>query len=284
MREKLTFIQTLALDAGDIMLQHWKRKIATFQKADLTIVTEVDLKISSMVVSRVREQWPGYGLLTEETCQAFGGESQGFIVDELDGTHAYANRRPGFTFQAAYYDSDNHAQIGVIYDPLRRLMLYAVRGEGVFLETDGHRSRLTPCFHAQWEKLRFANHRQFSSDTYRKLYARLGLSSEQIVSTGSIGSKVIDFVLGRVDALVSLNRHVGAWDWAPGKVILEELGFVVSHLGGEELQIEVPHPATPFGYLVCPRQHEQRLRSELRWITDRLAPQTRPATEFVLSA
>jgi fructose-1,6-bisphosphatase/inositol monophosphatase family enzyme len=107
------------------------------------------------------------------------------------------------------------------------------------------------------------------------MYDRLGVAPDRIVPTGSIGSKGIAFAAGEVDALVSLHPHVGPWDWAPGKVILEEIGFQVSHLTGQPLTLG--GDALAAGYLVCPREHEARFVQGLGWLHDRLRRRSRSA-------
>lgn len=242
-----------------------------YHKADLSPVTAVDLEISRLVCQRVSEQFPGYGLLTEET---FSGRmvpfERGFVIDELDGTHSYMLGRREFSFQAAYYE-EGRLVAGVIFSPMRELMLYAARGQGVFMQTVSQISRILPPSYRAWSRLRFAHHRNHMTETQRRVYVRLGVPASRIIHTGCISSKTIDFVLGKVDALVALNRFIGPWDWAPGKVILEELGFRLTHLDGSELRLfATPAEGMSFGYLVCQQAHHERLYSELQWINHRL--------------
>ncbi|MDX1909622.1 MAG: inositol monophosphatase family protein [Bacteroidia bacterium] len=271
MGKELSGMQEMAREAGKLMRQGWGRDLRVYQKADQTVVTEVDLAISRLVCEAVQAEWPGYGLLTEETAATNTLYlPKGFIVDELDGTFAYVNRRPGSTFQCAYYEHDQ-VLIGLIYDPIRDLMLYAEAGMGVYMQTGAHVSRLEPRTPAPWSQLRFAHHRTYMTDTYRRVYASLGVQADNIIPTGSIGSKSLDFALDKVDCLVSLHRHIGAWDWAPGKVILEELGYAVSHLAGGALDIRASAFDQGFGYLVCPAPYKPRLEQSLSWLTDKLS-------------
>lgn len=273
MQEPLSFLVEVAADAGAIMMQHWQQKVPRFRKADRTIVTEVDLEISRMVARRVREEWPDAGLFSEETRQESSQISgrHGFIIDELDGTQAYADQRGGFTFQGAYYNREREVPVAVIFDPLNQVLVYAIRGEGVYAEREGKRNRITPRYPVAWEGIRFAHHRHYMTPTYQRLYQQLKVSPERIVATGGIGSKVLDFALGRVDALVSFSRHIQPWDWAPGRLILEELGFSVSHLDGSPLALAPCKPGDPLGYLVCPLVYALRMQTELRALTPHLA-------------
>ena len=266
MREIVTFLQGLARDAGALMMQYRNQPFEVYQKADNTVVTEVDLKISQMVCAAISETYPQAGLLTEETLGKMVAPRRfGFIIDELDGTYAYSQGRGGFTFQCAYYDQFHVLQIGLIYDPLKDCMVYAIKGEGVWKEYDQQIIPLSPPPVKAWETLRYAHHRTYMTPTMQRMYDRLGVCSARIIPTGGIGSKAVDFALEKVDVLIALNRKIAAWDWAPGKVILEELGYHVGYLTGQDLTINQPELDFSFGYLVCPRQHYPRFCEELQW-------------------
>ncbi|RMG63874.1 MAG: inositol monophosphatase family protein [Bacteroidetes bacterium] len=277
MQESLTFLQDLARKAGDIMLARRQHRIARFTKADGTWVSEVDLAISQMVCRAVAQFDKGCGLLTEETYDASRPlGSRGFVIDELDGTRSYLLGRTGYTFQAAWYAEGGQLQIGLIYDPVRDLMLYSVRGQGVAVQSGQHLSRVAPPPYRPWNQLRYAHHRDLMTTTQQQMYRRLRVPAQRIVETGCVGSKVIDFAFGKVDALVALNRFIGPWDWAPGKVILEELGYRLSHVDGSPLAL-VHTSDSSYGYVVAPPAHHEQLIHGLRWVQQREVRRASPA-------
>ncbi|MDX2247907.1 MAG: inositol monophosphatase family protein [Bacteroidia bacterium] len=272
MREKLEFLKDVARQAGHIMMDFWEEEVAVFQKPDRTIVTSVDLEISQMVCRRILDSYPESALLTEETSgKLLYPKRTGFIVDELDGTYSYSIKRPGFTFQCAYYEDFDQLNIGLIFDPLHDLMVYSLRGQGVWLERRGEVEKLPGVNEKPWLQLRFGHHRTYMTQTHRKMYSLMGVRSENIIPTGSIGSKSIDFALGQIDAIVALNRAVSPWDWAPGKAILEELGYRFIHITGEDVQLRYPGNFRGFGYLVCPPGHLEKFRRELDWIVRKVS-------------
>lgn len=269
--ELLVFLKKMARTAGQIMLKRWQAPMDIQMKANGTPVSSVDLEISEYLQESVRVEWPELGLWSEESGPLQAPyPARGLIVDELDGTYSYINKRPGFTFQAAYFDQFDQLKLGLIYDPVRDMMLYGVKGEGVYLETGSHVSLVRPPRHKSWDQLKFAHHRQFFTETYQRMYGELGVPPERIVPTGSIGSKSIDFALGKVDAMVALNRNIPAWDWAPGKVILEELGYKLLHLNRQAIDLGSHRYGDPFGYIVCPSEHLGQMQEGLNWIYTRL--------------
>jgi myo-inositol-1(or 4)-monophosphatase len=266
MQDMLFFLQHVARGAGRIMLDYLGRSVPVYTKADGTVVTEVDLEVSQWVCEQVRRHDASLFLLTEETQgQRIQGE-RGLIIDELDGTNSYLKRKSGFAFQAAYYENHGEIKLALIFDPQRNLMIYAIKGQGVYLHALEKTLKIAPPPLRRWQYLRFAHHRQYMPPTFQRIYASLGLGHEQIVATGCISNKVIAFVLGEVDALIALNRFIPAWDWAPGQLILEELGYQLTHLDGQPLRFSDEPGKTPFGYLVAPKRHMGRLQRELSWV------------------
>ena len=273
MRSKRKFLENLARDAGKLMMDNWQKDVDIYEKDDHTIVTEVDLKISKMVCDRIAQTYPESAILTEETHkELYFPRETGFIIDELDGTFSFVNGRSGFNFQCAYYENYGELKVGLIYDPMKDIVLSATKGKGVSLTEKGVTTKISPFPHKEWDDLRYGHHRIFMSDTHKLMYDKMGVSEDQIVSTGSIGSKVIDLIKGQFEVLIALNRKVAAWDWAPGKVIIEELGYCLYHLTGEEVKLTDPREENihTFGYLACPREHLPRFQEELRWISDKL--------------
>lgn len=271
-KEIVVFLRQLARDAGAIMMARRGNPLQMFRKKDSSLVTEVDLAISKMVVERVGQFAPHWGLMTEETCLGTCEEHEvGLIVDELDGTNGYASGLGGFTFQCAFH-SGGRIMVSVIYDPLEDVLVYAIKGQGVWVEQQGDKTKVSPSVSRNWDTLRFAHHRRYMTGTIRKMYARMGVAKQQIIPTGGIGSKIIDFALGKVDVIIALNRNIQPWDWAPGKLILEELGYACSHLTGAPLRLFSQSNELEFGYLVCPIGHWNQFLRELSWITEKVLP------------
>ncbi|MEL6670967.1 MAG: inositol monophosphatase [Bacteroidota bacterium] len=282
MWETLEFLKELAQDAGAIMLQHWRRDLQVTTKHNGTPVSQVDLAISQMACQRIQAAFPEHVLLTEETFHPSKLPAEkGFIIDELDGTNAFIHGKAGFVFQVAYFENYDQLKLALIFDPVREILVYAIKDKGAWIEKKGAARQAVMPRIRRWRDLKFANHRLYMPPTLRKVYAMLGVSQENIVPTGSIGSKSMSFALGEVHVLVGLNRRMPFWDIAPGILLLQELGYSFSHLTGEKITLFPEDNDLAFGYLVCPPQFEAKARKELEWMVKKLRP-TRTTPQFSL--
>lgn len=257
-------MKSTARISGAIMKTHWRKPLATRRKADRTIVSEVDLRISQHVCQSIQQRFPSHALLTEETYQEFKPAGRGFIIDELDGTQTYLRGEAGFTFQMAYFEDYDQLKIGLIYDPIEDLMTWCIKGQPAFISKNGFVQPLDYERNRTLDKLIYGHHRNRFNHTLWQIYQHLGVQPRQIVSSGCIGSKALNLILGKFDAIIGPHRHIPVWDWAAGKVITEPLGLEFFHFNGEEPSIDEIHTPHPFGYVVCPSVHKQELLDHIQ--------------------
>lgn len=274
-------MQSTARSAGAIMRNYWKKPVAIKRKPDNTLVSEVDLRISSFLIQQVQKSYPKHGLLSEESFHNFRPSGRGFIVDELDGTKTYLSGKEGFTFQMAYFEDYDQILIGLIYDPIKDLMVWGMQGGEVFKSQNGFISKVERPIQKEIGQLKYGHHRHRYNLTLWNIYQSLSVQPKQIVPSGSIGSKAMKLLLGDFDVIIGPHRHIPVWDWAAGKVLAENLGFSICHFNGQELhpsELRTPHP---FGYLICPKEHKTHLVEQLDLI---MAKKKRKKTEFRMIA
>ena len=84
------------------------------------------------------------GLLTEEQEDDNSRFDKDFFwcIDPIDGTLAFIKKQAGFSVSIALIAKDGTPQIGVVYDPTKDNLYYAIKDNGVFeirVEDEGHR-------------------------------------------------------------------------------------------------------------------------------------------------
>ena len=113
-----TFTQ-LALEAGALIMEVYASPdFEVKSKSDESPVTEADEKADAHISAGLRAAFPDIALVTEEQAATHGQEVSTFlIVDPLDGTKEFVNRRGEFTVNIALVENGVPTH-GVVYAPV----------------------------------------------------------------------------------------------------------------------------------------------------------------------
>lgn len=246
----LNFLKDQTRKAGAMMRDRIHGPYQSYTKEDGSIVTDVDLDISKMIQENVPRFSTDIHLFSEESPKSvIDLKKKYFIIDELDGTRFFAGGMLGFSHQAAYYDSEAGLVVGMIYFPLEDILLYAVKNQGVFIETAGVVQKIEPVLPPAFEKMRFAQSAFFTSGKYFKLFEKMGVSPLQVILTSA--RRTLYLALGNLHVFFSLSSFINEWDWCGEQVIVKELGFVHSYLDGSPVRFGFDPPQNNRGYLIC---------------------------------
>jgi len=100
------------------------------------VVTEVDLLCDALITKLLTPTCSQYdlALLTEETedDQARLDKHAFWSVDPMDGTLSFVQSIHGYSVSIALVAQSGEPLIGVIYDPVTKVLYRAVKGQGVF--------------------------------------------------------------------------------------------------------------------------------------------------------
>ncbi len=118
-------IRKLALEAGDIILEIYNSPdFEVKTKSDASPVTEADEAADAHISAGLRAAFPDIALVTEEQAQSHTQSVSTFlIVDPLDGTKEFINRRGDFTVNIAYVENGKPIR-GVVYAPAKERLFY----------------------------------------------------------------------------------------------------------------------------------------------------------------
>jgi len=116
----LDALRTLAVAAGDEIMKHFEGDIAFESKADESPVTAADRDAESVILPGLTALAPELPIVSEEAYAA--GKSPEvvgrcfWLVDPLDGTREFINRRGEFTVNIGLIE-DGTPRLGVVYAP-----------------------------------------------------------------------------------------------------------------------------------------------------------------------
>jgi 3'(2'), 5'-bisphosphate nucleotidase len=226
--EKLvTVMRQLSLEAGDKIMEVYNSpdfEIKT--KSDESPVTEADEAADAIIAAGLRAAFPDVALVTEEQADSHGQDVSTFlIVDPLDGTKEFINRRGDFTVNIAYV-LDGSPVRGIVYAPAKERLFYtdaggnAVEEIGPFdKETVGELKsiRVSKPDNEGLLVVASKSHRDQATDDYLAKY-----KSKDLKSAGS-SLKFCLVATGEADLYPRVGRTM-EWDTAAGHAVLVGAG------------------------------------------------------------
>ncbi len=231
MEEYLEFAKKLAEEAAEIALKYFGFDTDINWKSDNTPLTLADTEINSLVISRVSKKYPNHSIYGEEKSLIKEGSKYIWVCDPIDGTMAFSNGLPMFTFSIALVDqSDGLPIVGLINDPLGQHMYWAYKGGGAY--RNGKKISVLP---------NTSLHNTYlSTDASGKVLGFSNLPFLKILSEKKCKTmKLLSFIYGAIQ--VANGKFVGAvfynkagHDVAALKIITEEAGGKVTDLNGNE--------------------------------------------------
>ncbi len=223
----ITVIRTLALEAGDVIMAVYDGPdFAVRAKGDASPVTEADEAADALISAGLRAAFPGVVLITEEQADSHALQASTFlIVDPLDGTKEFVQRRGDFTVNIAYV-VDGVPVRGVVYAPAQGRLFYtqtdgtAVEETGAFAKDAPGAVRPIAVSHPDNAALMVVaskSHRDQATDDYIAQYA-----VRDMTSAGS-SLKFCLLATGEADLYPRLGRTM-EWDTAAGDAVLRGAG------------------------------------------------------------
>jgi len=130
-------IRRLALQAGDRIMEVYNGPdFEVKSKSDTSPVTIADEAADEIISAGLRAEFPDVVLITEEQAASHALTASTFlIVDPLDGTKEFVQRRGDFTVNIAYVENGVPLR-GVVYAPAQGRLFYT-RADGVAVEETG---------------------------------------------------------------------------------------------------------------------------------------------------
>lgn len=130
-----------ALAAGKVIQKAMNQEVIVEKKEGgdsygSQVVTAVDLACEKIIFSHLKPTCTAFdiALLSEETEDDESRFQKDYFwcIDPMDGTLAFINKYPGFSVSIALVAKDGTPHIGVVYDPSKDHLYYAIKGKGAF--------------------------------------------------------------------------------------------------------------------------------------------------------
>uniref|UniRef100_A0A060SYN8 Inositol-1-monophosphatase n=1 Tax=Blastobotrys adeninivorans TaxID=409370 RepID=A0A060SYN8_BLAAD len=246
----------VALEAGNLIREKTGKVEFDDKKNAIDLVTEIDKAVEALVSSSLRDQFPDYEFMGEESYvpgQTVLTDAPTFIVDPIDGTTNFVHGFP-FSCISLGFAIDKRPAVGVVHNPSTGDMYTAIKGKGAYLvkgATVHHQGKPEPVklpivkpqkltlkgslIAVEWGVDRAGNNFQVKTDTFKSLAAEEGDGGAFVQGFRSMGSAALNIcnvAAGLVDSYWEGGCY--AWDVCAGWIILEEAGGrMVSGNAGE---------------------------------------------------
>jgi myo-inositol-1(or 4)-monophosphatase len=231
MSDLLETAQAVAREAGALLREGYGHVSQIEHKGAIDLVTEFDHRSEGLIVSRLREAFPGHAIRAEEGGQKGGVSEYEWLVDPLDGTTNFAHGFPVFSVSLAV---TRHGQLvaGVVYDPLRDEVYAAEAGRGATLngtslhvtpQTELDKSLLATGFPYD---VRTNPHNNFAQ------FVRFQLRSQAVRRAGSAALDCGWVAAGRLEGYWEFRMK--PWDIGAGALLVREAGGRVTTVEGDD--------------------------------------------------
>lgn len=235
MHTELEVAKQAAEAGGAVIARAFPEGIAFRSKAISDLVTDADLESEQTIARVIRDAFPSHAVLGEETLKDDVSSEDLWIVDPLDGTTNFAHGIPHFAVSIAYYHG-GEAQCGVIYNPITNDWYTAQRGQGAF--ANGKRAIVTPADALNQVLIGVGFYYDRGAMMEATLMAIRDLFRQQIHGVRRFGTASLDLAAvgtGRYAAF--FEYQLSPWDFAAGRLFVEEAGGRVTTCAGEELPL-----------------------------------------------
>jgi 3'(2'), 5'-bisphosphate nucleotidase len=238
MKALLDTFEKASLLAGKAIMDVYRAGPNTSYKADHSPVTEADERAEAIILAQLERYCPEIPVVAEESVAAgripdISGRSF-ILVDPLDGTKEFVNRREDFTVNIALIE-DGVPVVGAVYAPALSVAYLGRSGEAIKLTVDDHHqvtSRQTiEARPARTPPVAVASRSHNSAETEAFL-REAGVSDIQCIGSSL---KFCLLAEGVADLYPRFSRTM-EWDTAAGDAVLRAAGGSTTDIDGAPLR------------------------------------------------
>lgn len=236
--ERLDWARQIALEAGEITLEHFRSPTLGIDwKGDGSPVTVADRTAELHLRKRIEERFPADAILGEEFPEKPGDSGYKWILDPIDGTKPFMHGVPLYTNLVAVLDEASGEPIlGVINAPASGETIHAALGGGSWYQNgdaEPYQAKVSDIADLKdglfltGDVAGFRTDReQDATDVYFALQNKARISR-----TWGDAYGYMMVAIGRAEVMIDAEMSV--WDAACLKPILEEAGGTFTCWNGE---------------------------------------------------
>ena len=204
-------------------------------KSDGSIVTDADLQMDRLITGSLQREFPDIPVLSEEISdeqqQSILESGKPFwCLDPIDGTTNFHATMPLFSVSLALIENEDSV-FGIVYDPVRRELFSAIKGDGLKVNGIKHSSPTPP--DDLVNTVAFVDFKRLATTLKSHL-----VNTSPYKSQRNIGTCALEWAwlaAGRSHVLIHGSEKL--WDLAAGYRLLIEAGGSCSHIDGSDISL-----------------------------------------------
>jgi myo-inositol-1(or 4)-monophosphatase len=195
------------------------------QKADGSVVTQIDKDIEISVVAFIRAEFPDDSIVGEEGEGYVGTSDFVWHIDPIDGTDNFLRRIPFCAISVARLGSTTEDSFGIIHNPITNQTFAALMDNGVYEKEHVH--ILTDQLLGGRAVISIARGRQLwmKSAAYN-LRKAIGMQFGKCDPYGSCALELAYIAANRIDGQLIFGLH--SYDYGAGLFLVKAAGGMIS--------------------------------------------------------
>jgi fructose-1,6-bisphosphatase/inositol monophosphatase family enzyme len=221
--------------AGAIQMHHFRNTRMQCHRLLHDVKIETDRKCENAIIAAIRERFPDHTILSEESGILGEASEYIWIIDPLDGTVNFWHGLPFFCVSIACY-RNTHQNVGanrlsemalttpvagMILSPFSEELFSAIAGRGAFL--NGRPIRVSSINRSADAVITVSFGK--NTETMQRMTRRLEALLPQVRKVRCLGAAAVELgylAAGFLGGLIYEGLRL--WDFAAGKIIIEEAG------------------------------------------------------------
>jgi 3'(2'), 5'-bisphosphate nucleotidase len=256
--DEIRIASTLARQAGEVIMNIYKKDFSVSYKGTNDPVTEADQLANTLIVEGLASHFSGDGIVAEESplptsCQPTG---RIWYVDPLDGTKEFISRNGEFSIMIGL-TLNAKTQLGIVYRPTEDQLFAGITDQEAWMEHQGTRHPLRATQAKSLTALTLVASRSHRSPKLSPIKQALNIQEEHPM--GSVGLKIGFIANGGADLYMEPGPYTKAWDACAPEAILRGAGGCFTDSHGNPIQYGTNEIRNLHGVVATTKDCHQRV-------------------------
>ena len=218
--------------AGDVALNLRKLGLTIENKKDNTPVSNGDISVNEVLTEKIKKLTPGIPIVSEESSSNKSSENlkNFWLIDPIDGTHDYINKRDEFTINAGLIINQKPV-LGMINAPAKGRLFFTHGSDSREIRGNETYIKLTCPKKTKHDQVKAVTYSETLKPSIAELHKKYGVTEYKKMKSSL---KFCAIAAGEFDLYVAEPRAC-EWDIAAGHAILKNAGGIITDFEGKEI-------------------------------------------------